>query len=670
MNTYIIFHSIFMGFGIYMFVSKITGNKILSIPSAVAASICGSIIAGHTRHLNSMTAIAYAPWLLYSVELFLSSKKISRALVLGLLLGLLVLIGHPQFAFISGFIAILYLFLRIAFDKKTRGSLIEKIKSYKVLYYLLIALAIFSVIGYPQLKSTLELVPFTERGQELTSEFTGLGSLPFSGILTFVYPYYMGNAGDMTFKSDSPFLFWEFFAYCGAITFLLAVFGVYKMWSRSEYQSIVRPLLIIAVLCYLLSLGENLPLYKIFSLFPVIKAFRFQARWLLGTELSVLALSGFGVISILEFWKGRSKHPEERKSTKKTKAQPESKAKVPAFSLNLQYKTALFVSAAIAFEIFFVAGKQVTTTEASVYLNPPSFVNQIRESNIPVMSNRLYTLSRVEFFTAAYSKSKGWEGSHDMFSLGTKLLPPEIGSYFGVPIIDGYLLLVPSFIYEIWGTTDKGGVISKTARLTQNKSFEPNDQFVKLSKMFSVKFMTSAWNVSKPYEQIWDSSGIKAFKLPDELPKAWVVSKVDAFATGNDNANAQSLISDKFDPWNSAYIEGAIPNLPLDSRNGTAQVISYGDHYLTIRVNDPGFLVINDTWYPRWRAYIDGEEVPIYKTNVMMRGVVAPKAGTIVEMRYDQGNVFLFAMISYFAMLLSVGYIIYEKRKEKNKESI
>lgn len=110
-----------------------------------------------------------------------------------------------------------------------------------------------------------------------------------------------------------------------------------------------------------------------------------------------------------------------------------------------------------------------------------------------------------------------------MFSLGTKLLPPEIGAYFGVPIIDGYLLLVPSFIYEIWGSTDKGGIITKTAKLNQNKSFEPNDQFVKLSKMFSVKFMTSAWTVSKPYEQMWDSAGIKAFKLSDELPKAWVV---------------------------------------------------------------------------------------------------------------------------------------------------
>lgn len=417
MNTYIIFHAIFMGFGVYMFVSKITSNKILSLPSAVAASICGSLIAGHTRHLNSMTAIAYAPWLLYSIELFLQSKKISRALILGILLGLLVLIGHPQFAFIAGFIAMLYLFLRIAFDKKTRGSLIEKLKTYKVLYYLLIALALFAVIGYPQLKSTLELVPYTERGQELTSEFTGLGSLPFSGILTFVYPYYMGNAGDMTFKSDSPFLFWEFFAYCGAITFLLALFGTYKMWSRNEYRSFVRPLLIIAVVCYLLSLGENLPLYKIFSFFPVIKAFRFQARWLLGTELSVLALSGFGVISILEYWKGRSKRPEDKKPAKKTKAQTETKSKVPSFSLNTQYKAAILTSAAIALEIFFVAGKQVTTTDASVYLNPPSFVNQIRETNTPVMLERLYTLSRVEFFTAAYQKSKGWgrEPRHVLF---------------------------------------------------------------------------------------------------------------------------------------------------------------------------------------------------------------------------------------------------------------
>ena len=215
MNTYIIVHAFLMGMGVYLFTSKLTGNRLYSIPAAVAASICGSVIAGHTRHLNSLTAIVYAPLLFYTVELFLRTKKISIGMVFGMLFGVMILGGHPQHVFISGFFAIFYFFLRILFDKKQGVSFLKRIYEYKALYFLLLSIGLALLIGLPQIQSTLELIPFTERGQDLSSQFTGLGSLPFSGILTFIYPYYMGNAGDMTFESKYIFFFWEFFLLFG-----------------------------------------------------------------------------------------------------------------------------------------------------------------------------------------------------------------------------------------------------------------------------------------------------------------------------------------------------------------------------------------------------------------------------------------------------------------------
>jgi hypothetical protein len=661
MNLYIILHALLMGLGVYLLVSKLTNNKLLSIPSAVAASVCGSIIAGHTRHMNSLAAIVYAPWLIYTIELFLRTKKVSKGLIFGILLGLMILIGHPQFSFITGFIALFYLFLRIFFEKKTSVSFFKKIIEYRVLYFLLIALVISVIIGFPQLKSTFELLPFTERGTNLSSEFTGLGSLPFNGFLTFIYPYYMGNAGNGTFQSQNLFYFWEFFHYCGVLIFALAILGTVKMWKRTEYHSIIRTLVVIAIISYILSLGENLPLYKIFSLFPFVKSFRFPVRWLEGTEISVLVLSGFGVISLFELIYGKNKQTE-KKSKKKTNPSLISTIKDDGKLLSIQYRLAIFLSILVPLEILIVAGRQVATADPAIYLNPPSFTEKIKNENKSSITSRDFTLSRVEFLSNIYGKSHGWEGKQDMFGLGAKLLPDELGAYFGVPIIHGYFLLVPRYIYEVWGDADHSGILQKTASLDQNK-FQPTEKFIKLSKLFGVKFLTSIWDIPQPYKKIWDSLGVKAYELPDTLNKAWVVSKTESFNSDNEKLNAESLINDKFDPWRSAYVDGTPPGLPSESQNGTAEIRNYENHSVTIKANAPGFVVLNDTWFPKWKAFIDGNEVPIYKTNVMMRGVVAPRAGTIIEMKYDTGNVFIYTIISYLTIIISIGYLYFEKRK-------
>lgn len=665
MNVYIIFHALFIGFGTYLFISRITSNKILSIPSGVAASICGSIIAGHTRHLNSLSTISFLPWLLWSVELFLVTKKPSRGLILGMLLGFMFLSGHPQYSFISGFYAILYLLLRLLFERSSRENFIQKLKSYKIAYFLLFAAVVSVIIIFPQIKSTLELIPFTERGQDLSSQFTGLGSLPLKGFLTFFYPYYMGNAGDATFELNDIYMFWEFFHYTGAIISLLAIFGAITMWKRTEYRSYIIPLVIIAVLGYVLATGENLQVYKIFTLFPFTKSFRFPVRWLVGTEISILILSGFGVISLVEFFTKKTKFDNKsvKKKLKSSDQQTKSESPVP---FNTQFAAAIIISIAAMLEIYVVAGKQVTGADAGLYLNPPSYVNAIREENKNVPATRLFSLSRSNYMVGAYMKSRGWEEKLDLFSLGDKLVPENLGAYWGIPSINGYFLLVPSYIYEVWGDANHNGILTKTASLYEDRYFKTTDKFIKLSKLFGLKYVTSVWSLPQPYFKAFDSLGIREYILPDTFSKAWIVPKVDGFTSASNQVNANALINDDFDPWKSAYVDGAPPVLPAGSRTGSAEILEYSDHSLKIKANAPGFVVLNDTWYPRWKAYIDGQEVPVYKTNVMMRGVVAPREGTIIELEYDKENIFVFELISYVSILISLCFLYFEKKKNLN----
>jgi hypothetical protein len=52
--------------------------------------------------------------------------------------------------------------------------------------------------------------------------------------------------------------------------------------------------------------------------------------------------------------------------------------------------------------------------------------------------------------------------------------------------------------------------------------------------------------------------------------------------------------------------------------------IGDGDVGLRVASQGGGFLVLSENAYPGWRALVDGSEVPIYRTDVTLQGVVVP----------------------------------------------
>ena len=82
------------------------------------------------------------------------------------------------------------------------------------------------------------------------------------------------------------------------------------------------------------------------------------------------------------------------------------------------------------------------------------------------------------------------------------------------------------------------------------------------------------------------------------------------------------------DPLRTVLLEHS-PALPVraagqaSSGDGSARILRYANTEIDVEIDAPagGFLVLNDTWHPWWRAKVDGRPTDILKANVLFRAV-------------------------------------------------
>jgi len=100
-------------------------------------------------------------------------------------------------------------------------------------------------------------------------------------------------------------------------------------------------------------------------------------------------------------------------------------------------------------------------------------------------------------------------------------------------------------------------------------------------------------------------------------------------------------------------------------------IIDYKDDYVTIQssTKDEAFIKIPDSYYPGWKAYIDGEETEIYRTDLIFRGIRIPAGEHTVIMKYRPDSFKIGLAISSLSFVVFVGYnIVFLKNlKFKNK---
>jgi hypothetical protein len=80
-----------------------------------------------------------------------------------------------------------------------------------------------------------------------------------------------------------------------------------------------------------------------------------------------------------------------------------------------------------------------------------------------------------------------------------------------------------------------------------------------------------------------------------------------------------------------------------------------------------GYVVLADSLYPGWNAYVDGQPAPIVPANYAFRGVFVPIGQHIVDFRYEPGSVQIGGLVSSLAwltLMLFVGLLRFVTLKQ------
>jgi hypothetical protein len=167
-----------------------------------------------------------------------------------------------------------------------------------------------------------------------------------------------------------------------------------------------------------------------------------------------------------------------------------------------------------------------------------------------------------------------------------------------------------------------------------------------------------------PTPEWTDGSDAGTFVLledPAALPRSYGVYQAECLPALDQQL--ARLAAPEFDPVATVLLDGDCQ--PEGAPNERPAVVSV-DSYAATRVQivaemaQPGFVVLTDSYYPGWQAYVNGHREPILRANTLVRAVRVPSGRSQIEFRYAPWPFYL--GVAMASVPIAVGLFLGMKR--------
>ena len=129
-------------------------------------------------------------------------------------------------------------------------------------------------------------------------------------------------------------------------------------------------------------------------------------------------------------------------------------------------------------------------------------------------------------------------------------------------------------------------------------------------------------------------SGLNIYRVPGAFPRAWTVHAADRIA--NEAEARQHMNVDAGQLAARTFLLGAPPTLATCAPSDTLEVSETRDMQFVVdaQMACQGMVILGNTYFPGWRAEVDGHSVPIYQAYQFLQGVVVEGGHHRVRFRY------------------------------------
>jgi len=661
-------------------------------------------------HNSKLRAIMTLPWLILSFSYLFEKQSWLSAGLFALAFSWLVRTHHFQIVFYGVlilFIIFIYPTIKLIIDKKFGDifSLFTKFAVALLLTFMIAAQPLFTTNEYAAhstrggnpVKLGAEAVSATQGGG-VSFEYATQWSFAPKEIMSFFIPRFNGGLQGEIYDGDKfnqvkgqrvPGYWGEKpfngnYASMGMILFLFALLGVYY-YRKDKFVIGVASFVLLSLL---LSFGRHLPeLYKLFFYYvPYFSKFRAPSMILNITFIATLILAGYGLKGIVELYK-----PKDLKfiagifgggivltlgillmSSSFAYTMPSEIGRYDANTFNIikeirqEFLVAdtqkllifLVIASAVLFaflfkkiklEMFIVLLLIVSTAEIFTISNRAHKI--INLDNIEQLEKTVFKETPITKILASA------DDNYRAIVLGNNFTSNDYAYFY--PLISGYSAIKLQVIQDIIANNLYNA--NTPDRINWN-----------VINMLGGKYIISSSQIpgdSLKTIAVDNEKKEILYYNPNAFEKAWFVKELKVLPAKEDVVLEMNKL--EFNPANEALLVG-IGETKVFTGEGEIEIVSKSPNKIELNVNSDStqFLVLSEVYYSDgWKATLDEKEIPIQKTNHILRGVEV-EAGNhklVFEFSPATYNASVTAVwigdILTWLLILGGGYLVYRKRE-------
>lgn len=642
----------------YLFLREMALSKKASIFGAVTFAFSGFMIVWWEESFMSVYSSLFLPLILYSVEKLI--KKISFTYFIVLIVGLSfsILSGWFQMTFYVWGFSIIWILFRF-FDLKLGKKL--------VLYFIL-AFLLSVLICAVHLLPSIEAYLYSARGTTDAKYIFDTYLMQWYHLVTYFVPDFFGNPAVHNYFGGRSF-YHEKVLFIGVIPLILALYEIINFKSVDSKRKFFILFWIVS-----LSLGFSLPTswMLLYDLKIPFVSVILPSRLFFLTTFSISVLAAFGIERFIV-------QKEKKKLIIiymvigliftlisayayyfKITSQSTIHKNVPIRNLLMPLSTYFLFGLLLTFSIKKrnLINKIYYIILAISFLSSAFFANKYL-----YFSERKYVFPNTPLFKELNKIS----GINRIWGVGNGYLDRNFATYYGLFSPEGYdSFYIRRYGELLYAAQNKGkysyqiprtdAVISGVKDL---KEVFGNVYREKIISLLGVRYIvaekTDVLNTLSNVVPVWSDAKFTIYDNKKALPRVLLLN--DYIVKNSSKEILDSVFNIKTNLSKTVVLEEDPYGFSKNTKKaGIVEIISYKPNKLIIHTQSESdsILFLSDNYYPGWRAYVDGKDVKIYRSNYSFRSVVVPGGKHVVIFDYRPFSFYSGLIITILGILASV----------------